>query len=193
VTPQLQAIVDELEDAECRVLSMAANLPVEQWTCRPGRGRWSAAECVEHLNISSEALLPLLRSALDAAGGKLQSAPRYRRDPIGWLIWKLVGESGGLKARTSQAFEPKGASTPQELVARFTRQQAELRACVLAAEGLPIDRVKMVSPFDRRVSYNLYAALTLVPRHQHRHLLQAEQAARTAADADSSAGVLSRA
>ena len=47
-----------------------------------------------------------------------------------------------------------------------------------AAQDLPIDRVKMASPFDGRVKYNLYAAMTIVPRHQHRHLLQAERAAR---------------
>ena len=49
-------------------------------------------------------------------------------------------------------------------------------AGVRQADGLPIDDVKIVSPFDDRVKYNLYAALTLVPRHQHRHLLQAERA-----------------
>ncbi len=62
-------------------------------------------------------------------------------------------------------------------MADFERLQADVIDCVSAANGLPIDRVKLVSPFDTRVRYNLYAALTLVPRHQHRHLLQAERAA----------------
>ena len=62
-------------------------------------------------------------------------------------------------------------------MADFERLQSEVIACVSAAEGLPIDNVKLASPFDARVRYNLYAALTLVPRHQHRHLLQAERAA----------------
>jgi hypothetical protein len=50
-------------------------------------------------------------------------------------------------------------------------------ACVREADRLPIDRVTLRSPFDARVTCNLYAALTLIPRHQQRHVLQAEHAA----------------
>lgn len=59
----------------------------------------------------------------------------------------------------------------------FERLQADVIACVRAADGLPIDHIKLMSPFDPRVKYNLFAALTIIPRHQHRHLLQAERAA----------------
>ena len=66
------------------------------------------------------------------------------------------------------------------LVAEFRALQADLLACVAAASGLPLDRITVASPVDARLRCNLYAALTLVPRHQHRHLLQAERAARLA-------------
>jgi hypothetical protein len=62
------------------------------------------------------------------------------------------------------------------LLREFAEWQAELVACVKAADGLPIDQISVASPFDPRLSYNLYAALSLVPRHQHRHLVQAERA-----------------
>jgi hypothetical protein len=62
-------------------------------------------------------------------------------------------------------------------MADFARLQSEIMACVRAADGLPIDRVMLRSPFDARVRCNLYAALTLIPRHQFRHALQAERAA----------------
>jgi uncharacterized protein with von Willebrand factor type A (vWA) domain len=62
-------------------------------------------------------------------------------------------------------------------MAVFTRLQAEIIACGHAADGLPIVHVTLRSPFIARVKYNLYAALTLVSRHQQRHALQAERAA----------------
>ena len=62
-------------------------------------------------------------------------------------------------------------------MAEFSRLQAEIIACVRAADGLPIDRVTLRSPFDERVKCNLYSALTLIPRHQQRHALQAERSA----------------
>lgn len=62
-------------------------------------------------------------------------------------------------------------------MADFARLQSEIIACVREADLLPIDRVTLRSPFDARVTFNLYAALTLIPRHQQRHVLQAERAA----------------
>ena len=33
----------------------------------------------------------------------------------------------------------------------------------------------MTSPFNARMRYNLYAGFSTLPRHQHRHLQQAER------------------
>jgi len=45
----------------------------------------------------------------------------------------------------------------------------------LMAEGRPLEDMRMVSPFDAKVKYNAYSCLVLLPRHQRRHLWQAEQ------------------
>jgi hypothetical protein len=94
---------------------------------------------------------------------------------MGWLTWKVVGEGGGMRVQTTAPFVPKGGGAPEQVAAEFARLQAELRACAREADGLPITRVRVVSPFAGRVRYNLYAALSIMPRHQHRHLRQAEQ------------------
>ena len=78
--------------------------------------------------------------------------------------------------RTAVRFVPAPAHDVPAMLREFAGLQAELLDCVREAEGLPIDRVTVTSPFDSRISYNLYAALTLVARHQHRHLQQAERA-----------------
>jgi hypothetical protein len=93
------------------------------------------------------------------------------------LIWKLIAPSNGLRTRTIPAWVPAVGESPETVMADFVRLQAELCACVREADLLPIDRVTLRSPYDPRVTLNLYAALTLIPRHQERHVLQAEQAA----------------
>ena len=60
------------------------------------------------------------------------------------------------------AFVPSADRPPDELVAEFERWQAETIACVREAEGLPLQRVKVVSPFDARVRYNLFSALSIL-------------------------------
>ena len=131
-----------------------------------------------HLNLTSRASLPLLKAALhEAADDRNGVALKYRRDVVGWMVWRLIAPSNGLRTRTLPAFVPSGDEPVEMILADFTRLQSEVIECVRAADGLPIDRVTLRSPFDGRVRCNLYAALTLIPRHQHRHARQAERAA----------------
>ena len=176
MTPQLNAIVADLRAAERRLRAFREAVPPPMWSRRPAPERWSPAECIAHLNLTSEAFLPLLRTGLDEARRLGRPSRRYRRGVVGWLIWRLVTPSGAFRTKTPAAFVPSSDRDADALIADFARLQALVAACVRDADGLPIDRVKIVSPFDARATYNLYAALTIIPRHQHRHLLQAERA-----------------
>jgi hypothetical protein len=178
VDPQLNVVIADLLSAEQRLCQLHSTLPRDAWTRRPAVGRWSPAECVAHLNLTTQALLPLLRTGLEAAAdGRRRAASRYRRDLVGWMIWKVVAPVGGLRTRTVAALTPPVDCPPESVMAEFERLQPDMIRCVSRADGLAIDQIKVVSPFDARLKYNLYAALTMVPRHQHRHLLQAERAA----------------
>jgi hypothetical protein len=176
---QLTAIIADLRAAERRLRSLRDALPAEAWNRRPSPDRWSPAECVAHLNLTSDAFLPLLKDAIDAARriGRIPPSRRYRRDFFGWMLWRAVTPSGTFKTKTPAPFVPAGDRHADALIADFVRLQSELITHVRSMEGLPIDRVKIVSPFNARVRYNVYSALTIIPRHQHRHLLQAERAA----------------
>lgn len=174
---QLNAIVADLRAAERRLHALYEAVPAEAWSRRPSTKRWSPAECVAHLNLTSDAFLPLLRKGIEQARGFERTQRRYRRDPVGWLIWRAVTPTGRFRTKTAAPFVPSGDRPPHALVADFERLQAEIIECVRSAEGLAIDRVRIASPFDPRAKYNVYAAMTIIPRHQHRHLLQAELAA----------------
>jgi len=176
---QLAALDAEFDSALGRLRHLRRDVPVSAWSRRPEPGRWSPGECVAHLNLTSAAMIPLLRTGLDEARRSgLAAPPRYHRDLWGWLIWKSSGPSARFKTKTITAFVPSADRPPDELVAEFERLQAEQMACVREADGLPLHRVKIVSPFDARVRYNLFSALSILARHQHRHLRQAELASR---------------
>lgn len=173
---ELQAVVDEFDTARRRLHALADRTPADSWARRPSPDRWSIGECVTHLNLTSRAYLPLLDDGLARAArlGR-PTGRRFRRDPIGWLLWKMSGPPVRVRTKTTPAFVPGGDIPKGQLIAEFDRLQAEQVARVRAADGAPIDRVRITSPFDARVKYNLYACFTILPRHQHRHLWQAEQ------------------
>jgi len=174
---RLQAVVDEFANAQARLHALAKRVPAESWSRRPDPSRWSIAECVAHLNLTSIAYLPVLREALAAATGERRRRRTYRRDPVGWLMWRMLGPPLRMRVKTPAQFVPQSTASPAELVAEFDRWQAEQVGCVRQADGLPLSRLRIRSPFDPRVRYNVYAALTILPRHQHRHLWQAERVA----------------
>jgi hypothetical protein len=177
--PQLQEIRDDFERASRRLDALAARVPPGAWFTRPGPGRWSPGECVAHLNLTSTRFLPVVREALGRTP-RLPSgdaARRLRRDPLGWFLWRIMPPPvRGMRVKAKPDFTPPPDGDPDALLAEFARLQADQLDCLAAADGLALDRTMIVSPIDSRARYNLFACFGILPRHQHRHLWQAERA-----------------
>lgn len=175
--PQLKTIDDELSAALERFHRLVAEVPHARWSEAPAPGRWSVAQCVHHLNLTSRAMLPELESAVARARETGGGAPaRFRRGVVGWMICRASQPDTRMKSRTKPSFDPPSAPPPAEIEAEFERHQAAQRALLASADGLPLHRVKVRSPFGP-VSYNAFAALSILSAHQLRHLAQAEAAA----------------
>jgi hypothetical protein len=174
--PQLETIVAQFDEATKRLDQLVSTTPSDAWFRRIDPDRWSVGECIEHLNLTARAYLPIIDSGIVEArhiGGAVPS--KYRRDLIGWLLWKSMGPPVRHRVRTTAAFIPASANTPDALVAEFKRLQQEQVQRVQACDGLPLQRVRVQSPFNAKVRYNLFSCLTILPPHQHRHIWQAEQ------------------
>ena len=177
--PQLSELESEFNSALVRLHQLRKDVPSSSWSRRPAPERWSPGECVAHLNLTSATMMPIVRAGLEEARRSGAPAPaRYRRDLVGWLLWKSLGQVGRFKTTTIPAWVPSGDRPPDDLVAEFERWQADQIACVRESEGLPIQAVKITSPVDARARYNVFSALSILARHQHRHLWQAELAGR---------------
>src|SRR5690606_25861023 len=100
---------------------------------------------------------------------------RYRRDFVGWLLWRTMPPPVRMRMKTIPAMVPNAERPAAELLADFDRLQAELIRITEAADGLPIHEVRVASPFNAKVKYNAFSALSILPVHQERHVWQAEQ------------------
>jgi hypothetical protein len=88
-----------------------------------------------------------------------------------------IGRFKLVRVKTTGPFTPRGGQTREQLLSEFVRLQSDLIGLIRTADGLPIDHVKIQSPFGK-MRYNAYSALEIVAQHEHRHLQQAEEAAR---------------
>jgi hypothetical protein len=181
---QLAALVASLESAQGKLRSLADKVSDSNWIRKPESQAWSAADCVEHLNMTSRAYVPLLREAINRAR-LMNAAPTdsYHTDFAGRVMafmmrpLKRIGKFKIGKVKTTGPFTPRGGQSREQLLSDFVRLQSELISLIRSADGLPIDQVKIQSPFGR-MRYNAYSALEIVTQHEHRHLQQAEEAAK---------------
>ena len=99
---------------------------------------------------------------------------------MGWLLSLTTGDLPVIRGRrlgrvrTIPRFVPEGKLDREMVVAEFNMLQHELIQLTRAADGKPLHKMRVVSPFDPRISYNAYSCLVILPRHQERHLWQAE-------------------
>ena len=181
---QLEELIDSLKAAQTRLRGLTDTISDSGWRAKPEPGRWSPAECVEHLNLTSRAYLPLLHDAV-ARARKMRRDPKgkYHRDAIGWLMSVMIAPRHARKVplprvKTMSDFVPKGDRSRTAILSEFVQLQGALITLIQSADGLPIDKVKVVSPFGGKMRYSAYSALVIVAQHEHRHLQQAEEASR---------------
>ena len=69
---------------------------------------------------------------------------------------------------------PSAVEPKNRVLDVFDALQEQLMRYVRDADGLDLGRLRIVSPFDTRLKYNLYSCLRIIPAHQRLHLAQAE-------------------
>ena len=178
--PQLARIRVELDEATERVRQLAAvvaKLPEGRWSQRAADGGWSVAHCVTHLNVTTHEFLPRLDEAIrHGRDMNLVGTGPFRRDFMGWMLCRFVEPPYKRKVDTPPKFDPQEVEAVDATLAKWDRLQGELGKRIDAADGLALNKVKVVSPFFEQMQYSLLSALMVIPAHQRRHIWQAYNA-----------------
>jgi hypothetical protein len=146
------------------------------FTVRPNPGSWSASECIAHINLSTELFLPVLGPAIDdAKSRKLLAKKPPKMDLLGRILRWFLEPPTRQRLKTSARFVPRSIRAKSESFAEFVALQNQLIDLARAARGIDLGK-RIISPFDKRLKFNLYSAFRIVAAHERRHLWQAEQA-----------------
>lgn len=146
---------------------------------RPRSDSWSAAECLEHLNLSADPYLAVWRQALQSLkdqSPRLLAPDQFRRDFWGWILVWTLEPPPRFRFPTTRPFHPVDAGPVEAVVPAFLQRQRQILEVLDSAEGLPVHTVKITSPFDARVRYTIWSSFCVTASHERRHLWQAEHA-----------------
>ncbi len=177
MTSQLDTLARELNQATEHALSLQKRLAASDLAKRPAPKRWSPAECIEHLNLTSRAYLPLIDPGIRELREKQQLSPGpYRLERKARFLAWLLKPPVRMRMPTSAPFVPVELRDPARVIPDFAALQDKLLEQLRLADGLALDQYLIPSPFAKSMRYNLYSAFMLIAVHERRHLWQADQA-----------------
>ena len=154
-------------------------LSSEQLNRRPAYDKWSAAQCLEHLNIVGGYYLPNLKSTLRLAQAKGSAAgKRVRSGWLGRYFTRTTQRNNGLGddlLRRPKEFAPTGVRLTGTVVEAFNRQLDELLRLLLLARQVDAGAVRIPNPLYPWLRLRLTDVLEALVTHLRRYVQQAEQ------------------
>ena len=153
-------------------------LSAEDLNRRPSHGRWSAGECLEHLNIVGGHYLPLIASRIKRAQARgSKPADVAKSGYIGRKFIEAMQMPASENPRISpRRYAPTGTRLPRTVAEVFSRQIDELMRLVLLARQVNANAVRIPNPLFPLILLRLTDQLEFLVVHIQRHVKQAEVA-----------------
>lgn len=181
LAPELETCRDAFRWAAAEASRLLDGVDEESFNARPAEGKWSAAECLSHLLVSGEALLPCLDGAIRKGREReiLGRGP-FRHGRLGeWFVRQSGGDGSPpmrrLPAPRLYAPRPRRHEIGPTL-REFHDLQEALADRLQLSSGLDLARVRARSPVTPLLRLGLGQWFRLVAGHQRRHLGQARRA-----------------
>ena len=160
-----------LDESAAQFIERIEATSEEQWTWRAREGRWSVAECAEHILLSEKALLDTAKQALDLPatddwGERIQGKEQLLRQVM--PNRRPQGQGG---ATAPQEIVPSGDLGKAETLERFAAQRAEVRQFVEQLQG-DVRAHIVEHPFPFFGDLSAYEWTLYIPLHTVRHTRQ---------------------
>lgn len=173
----LQAILDQIDEADRAADLFASQLTDEQFNWQPDGGRrWSVAQCLEHL-----ATINFLYSDAIWKGIATAQVNRWeRRGPtmpgfFGRRFVRSLEPPVKFRSRAPGRVRPGSQMARGEILRRYHEAHDQVRQLVRAAALVDANRATFPNPFFRWARVKVSTGLHVIPAHDRRHLWQAEQ------------------
>lgn len=178
----------ELESYEDQLLSIRQDVPgligplsYEQFNWSPARGRWSMAQCFDHLNVTARTFIPAIDAAIaDARARNLRSNGPFTYPLLQRLFVRLNEPPVKFRAPAPKALVPAAGKEVETVLSEFMQWQDGIGERIRVADGLDLRRAGHKSPVGPfRWSLGIFFAVMLA--HERRHIWQARQVRNEAA------------
>ncbi|WP_298736726.1 DinB family protein [uncultured Chitinophaga sp.] len=172
---QLQQKVKELAST---VEEQLHHLPAPVLLLPPAQDKWSAIQCLEHLNTYSRFYLPQIASAIERGYAKqLPATTSFKSGWLGnWFTNTMQPKPDGtlpMKMQSPKNARPVTDLDAAKVMAEFLDGQQQLLTLLQRAEGVNLQRLKVPTSLGKWLRLSLGDTFRFFIAHEERHVLQA--------------------
>jgi hypothetical protein len=172
-TAQLEAVSNQVENVTRKAGKLVAGRSLARLTMNVESGSWSVAQSLDHLTLTTVAVLPAISEAI-ARAPRLVTNRALRTGALTRVFLRNLEPPYRLRLSVHSSLVPRQSDFNFAWDA-FEKSQAQLTRTIQTSIGLAIDQVTVESPVYARLSYNVYGALRMLAAHERRHLWQIER------------------
>jgi hypothetical protein len=176
LAPQLEQIRSEADEVNKQAVALCEGLSEADLAWRSDPGRWSIAENLQHLKLTTEAYLPPVdRAIADARSRSLLGEGPFSPGRFGRLFAWYVEPPPKLKSPAPKMIRPIVTGPAVEVLPQFLESQQLMLRRIESANGLDLGAARVTSPLSSLVKMNLLAVFMVWTGHSRRHLWQASK------------------
>ncbi len=163
-----------LDQISLQVTNNFGNLNDDALNKKPAAGKWSIAQCLDHLIVSNRTYYPQFEEVVQGkhTNSFYQNFRFLSRSMGSWLI-KNTGADRSGKMKNPAAFTPAEGNIPATILNDFLLHQEELKSYILRMQHVDLHQTILSSPASGIITYSLFDLLDILCGHEQRHINQA--------------------
>lgn len=177
----LEHLSDHTEAFLNKAVTEWQTLPNGVFTHKASEKKWSANQCLAHLNSYGRYYLPQIENAIHIA--KQQGPQTTDTFTAGWLgnyfTSMMLTDASGIPAKkmySPKEHNPQVQEDSHKVIAEFIEQQEKILELLNAAELIDINSVRIPISIAKFIKLKLGDTFLFLIAHNYRHILQAGKA-----------------
>jgi len=177
-----QIIKDYLNSTERNIekaLSNFSYLSENQLNWKPSFEIWSVGECINHIITTNQLYLAKIAKFIRLLPTGSEKDYLYSQSFMGKMIAKAVDPANVRKFKTFKVFIPHKSTVRKTIVEDYVNLSKQFIEQINKTPYIDLKKVRLSSPANILVRINLGDVLIIIPKHDKRHLNQADRLMKT--------------
>ena len=174
-----KVLIEDLIERTQGVLNAAEKynqLSLKELNNKVAPDKWSALECIEHLNRYGDFYLPEIKSRI-AKGKKSEAEATFKSGLLGnYFAESMLPKEKLNKMSTFKSMNPAGSQLDKGVLTKFIAQQKEILNLLDSARTTNLTKTKTGITISNFIKLRLGDTFRVVIYHNQRHIVQANNA-----------------